>query len=184
MDSFYGGPERSGKNSLPNSRDPALNASSQKTTNTSVKSKLRQLAEFRRRSKEFGSNDSLHLTPLHRSLSDPWLLKGTLDKGLDLSKPGSSSIMDLSKIDHTSSNGMDLSRNSANDSLQDLTKTGSISSSRMSSNTANTGMDLSKAGKVKKKQVGILSRLQNFSFFMSCIYEKVWQEYLHVLPSL
>jgi hypothetical protein len=47
------------------------------------------LAEFRSRNKEFGSNDSLHLNPLNRSFSDPWLLKGDqreMDNELNLSK--------------------------------------------------------------------------------------------------
>ncbi|XP_071130442.1 uncharacterized protein [Mytilus edulis] len=98
MNSFNFGPEWSGKESQSEQTNPSNLASSQKSD--SVKSKLRQLAEFRSRSKEFGSNDSLHLTPLNRSLSDPWLVKGDfkeMDSGLDLTKGVSGSTSNLTK---------------------------------------------------------------------------------------
>jgi hypothetical protein len=79
MDRFYPGPEWSGNQevSQPIQNTSAHTPPEKKTSdNLSVKSKLRKLAEFRSRNKEFGSNDSLHLNPLNRSFSDPWLLKG------------------------------------------------------------------------------------------------------------
>ncbi|XP_052071951.1 methylcytosine dioxygenase tet3-like isoform X1 [Mytilus californianus] len=98
MNSFNFGPEWSGKDSQSKQTNSSNLASSQKSD--SVKSKLRQLAEFRSRSKEFGSNDSLHLTPSNRSLSDPWLMKGDfkeMDSGLDLTKGVSGSTSNLTK---------------------------------------------------------------------------------------
>lgn len=160
MDSLYVGPDRSGTSSLPKAGDTDPNVLSQKTSNSSVKSKLRQLAEFRSRSKEFGSNDSLHLTPLHRSLSDPWLLKGTMEKGLDLSKSGSSSIMDLSRIEHTSGNSVD-SSNSAKNTFQGFPDFGHASVSRIDplvsgNSVQDAGIALPKTGKAKKKKVGTI----------------------------
>ena len=104
MEKFTNGPEWPGINTQPIqdsstiSQTPSHKKSSE---HNSVKSKLRQLAELRSRSKEFGSNDSLYLTPLNRSLSDPWLLKGdtkkSTDGGLDLSKTTSMSNDNLKK---------------------------------------------------------------------------------------
>lgn len=103
MDRFYPGPEWSGNQeaSQPIQNSSAHTPAEKKTSdNLSVKSKLRKLAEFRSRSKEFGSNDSLHLNPLNRSFSDPWLLKSDqreMDNELDLSKSASASSSNLTK---------------------------------------------------------------------------------------
>ena len=103
MDRFYPGPEWSGNQevSQPIQNTSAHTPPEKKTSdNLSVKSKLRKLAEFRSRNKEFGSNDSLHLNPLNRSFSDPWLLKGDqreMDNELNLSKSISASNSNLTK---------------------------------------------------------------------------------------